>query len=304
MIGTDRGRDGEPRGVFGHSPILARRELVSSVRISGTAPRMRPVALEPGRSGGDSLTRTMSRTSSQSSVRSIRRSVRWFTLKEYVGGALWVLPSVAGLLALAAGYGISQIGVRPDSRLNWIAFQGTADDARALLIAISSTVVTVIALVLGLTVVALQLSRQFFTAAVAQLSTGSWHPAGPQRFHCNLRLQRGRTFHRRRGGGARTESTRGWRQWRDRVALCQSRHGRLLRRPSGALDPDRRHHSSNRPEHPPWIAQYDPALVEEAATQVPDWAVPLPAAIRLHTNRLPRLLLPWPNEPTPPSASA
>jgi uncharacterized membrane protein len=33
-----------------------------------------------------------------------------------------------------------------------VAFQGTADDARALLIAITSTVVTVIALVLGLTV--------------------------------------------------------------------------------------------------------------------------------------------------------
>ena len=72
----------------------------------------------------------MSRTSSQSSVRSIRRSVRWFTLKEYVGGALWVLPSVAALLALAVGYGISQIEVGLGSRLNWVAFQGTADDAR------------------------------------------------------------------------------------------------------------------------------------------------------------------------------
>jgi hypothetical protein len=49
MIGTDRGRAGEPRGVFGHSPILARRELVSSVTIAATAPDMRPVAFEPGR---------------------------------------------------------------------------------------------------------------------------------------------------------------------------------------------------------------------------------------------------------------
>jgi uncharacterized membrane protein len=44
-----------------------------------------------------------------------------------------------------------------------LAFQGTADDARALLISISSTVVTVIALVLGLTVVALQLSSTQFS---------------------------------------------------------------------------------------------------------------------------------------------
>jgi hypothetical protein len=70
---------------------------------------------------------------------------------------------VAALVALAAGYGISRIDVRPDSRLGWLAFQGTADDARALLITISSTVVTLIALVLGLTVVALQLSSTQFS---------------------------------------------------------------------------------------------------------------------------------------------
>jgi uncharacterized membrane protein len=100
---------------------------------------------------------------SPTSVRSIRRSVRWFTLREYVGGALWVMPSAAALLALVVGYGISQIDIRPDSRLGWLAFQGTADDARVLLITISSTVVTVIALVLGLTVVALQLSSTQFS---------------------------------------------------------------------------------------------------------------------------------------------
>jgi uncharacterized membrane protein len=89
--------------------------------------------------------------------------VRWFALREYVGGALWVLPGVAGLLALVVGYAISQIDVSPGSPLNLLAFQGTADDARALLITVTSTVVTVIALVLGLTVVALQLSSTQFS---------------------------------------------------------------------------------------------------------------------------------------------
>jgi uncharacterized membrane protein len=117
----------------------------------------------PGSFDGDTLTRTMSPTSRHTSVRSIRRSVRWFALKEYIGGALWVLPSVAALLALAAGYAVSQIEVPAGSPLNWLAFQGTADDARALLITVSSTVVTVIALVLGLTVVALQLSSTQFS---------------------------------------------------------------------------------------------------------------------------------------------
>jgi uncharacterized membrane protein len=63
-------------------------------------------------------------SSSQGFVRSIGRSVSWYALKEYVGGALWVLPTAAALIALAVGYGVSQIDVRPGSRLRWVAFQG------------------------------------------------------------------------------------------------------------------------------------------------------------------------------------
>ncbi|HET9779920.1 MAG TPA: DUF2254 domain-containing protein [Propionibacteriaceae bacterium] len=105
----------------------------------------------------------MSSTSSRRSIRIIRRSVRWHALKEYVGGALWVLPTTAALIAIVVGFGISQIEAPPESGLSRLAFQGTADDARALLISITSTVVTVIALVLGLTVVALQLSSTQFS---------------------------------------------------------------------------------------------------------------------------------------------
>jgi uncharacterized membrane protein len=105
----------------------------------------------------------MSSTSTQRSVRHIRRSVRRQALKEYVGGALWVLPTAAALIAIVLGLGISQIEAPPGSGLSRLAFQGTADDARALLISITSTVVTVIALVLGLTVVALQLSSTQFS---------------------------------------------------------------------------------------------------------------------------------------------
>ena len=63
-------------------------------------------------------------------------------------------------LALIIGWLVSQINVAPGSPL---AFQGTADDARTLLSNITGTVVTVIALVLGLTVVALQLSSTQFS---------------------------------------------------------------------------------------------------------------------------------------------
>jgi hypothetical protein len=102
-------------------------------------------------------------SSSDGFVRRVRLSVAWYTLREYVNGALWVLPGVAGLAALAVGFAMSQVTVAPGSPLNRLAFQGTADDARALLITVSSTVVTVIALVLGLTVVALQLSSTQFS---------------------------------------------------------------------------------------------------------------------------------------------
>ena len=49
------------------------------------------------------------------------RATGWEPLKEYASGALWVLPSLAALLALAAGFGMSQIqlAVRtPSSRVS------------------------------------------------------------------------------------------------------------------------------------------------------------------------------------------
>jgi uncharacterized membrane protein len=78
-------------------------------------------------------------------------------------GSLWVLPGVSAVVALVIGFAVSHLDVGPDSVLAPLAFQGTADDARGLMIDITSTVVTVIALVLGLTVVALQLSSTQFS---------------------------------------------------------------------------------------------------------------------------------------------
>jgi uncharacterized membrane protein len=80
--------------------------------------------------------------------------------REYSRGSLWLLPVVAVVVSVGLGAVLSQIDVGPGSPL---AFQGTADDARNLLIAITSTMVTVIALLLGLAVVALQLSSTQFS---------------------------------------------------------------------------------------------------------------------------------------------
>ena len=88
-------------------------------------------------------------------VRERLEMIRRDALSEYVRGSLWVLPTLSVLAALAAGSLLSLVSIGPHSPL---AFQGTSDDARTLLIGIAGTMVTVIALLLGLTVVALQLS--------------------------------------------------------------------------------------------------------------------------------------------------
>ncbi len=86
--------------------------------------------------------------------------IRRDALLEYVRASLWVLPALSVAAALALGALLSAVRVGVHSPL---AFQGTPDDARNLLIGISGTMVTVIALLLGLTVVALQLSSTQFS---------------------------------------------------------------------------------------------------------------------------------------------
>ena len=86
--------------------------------------------------------------------------IRHDTLSEYVRGSLWVLPTLSVAAALGTGSVLSVVSVGVHAPL---AFQGTPDDARNLLIGIAGTMVTVIALILGLTVVALQLSSTQFS---------------------------------------------------------------------------------------------------------------------------------------------
>ena len=85
------------------------------------------------------------------------------SLREYVGGALWVMPFSAGIVALIVANMLVRIEPVDEGFLGRLAFQGSADDARAMLLAITGTVVTVIALVLGLSVVALQLTSTQFS---------------------------------------------------------------------------------------------------------------------------------------------
>jgi uncharacterized membrane protein len=88
------------------------------------------------------------------------RMIRRGALREYSRGSLWFLPAIAAVSAVMLGVVLSHV---PVTATSWLAFQGTADDARSLLITIAGTMVTVIALLLGLAVVALQLSSTQFS---------------------------------------------------------------------------------------------------------------------------------------------
>jgi uncharacterized membrane protein len=219
----------------------------------------------------------MSSIANQRSVRSIRRSVRWQALKEYLGGALWVLPSAAAIIALVVGYGISQIDPPLGSALNRLAFQGTADDARALLITISSTVVTVIALVLGLTVVALQLSStQFSPRLLRNFLRDRPTQVVLSGFLATFVYSAAGLFTVGVEAGARTE---------DYPRLAVSGAIVLLFISLGMVVyfADHLVHSiqidaiNRRVERNTRrvIAQEDPGTVEEAAPQIPEWAVAL-----------------------------
>jgi uncharacterized membrane protein len=84
----------------------------------------------------------------------VRRRVLWDDL----AGALWVLPTVSVLVFLAAGALLSRVSISDDSALAALAFPGTADDARNVLIVVSTTMITVTGVVFALTIVALQIA--------------------------------------------------------------------------------------------------------------------------------------------------
>jgi uncharacterized membrane protein len=84
----------------------------------------------------------------------VRRRVSW----DYLGGALWVLPTVSVVVFLTAGALLSRVSVDTNSPLWPLAFQGTAEDARGILAVVSATMITVTGLVFALTIDALQIA--------------------------------------------------------------------------------------------------------------------------------------------------
>ncbi|MFT4136497.1 DUF2254 domain-containing protein [Microbacterium sp.] len=80
-----------------------------------------------------------------------------------LGGELWVMPLLFALGALVLGSVVSLVQPPPDSWLAPLLFQGSAEEARRLLIACATSIVGVLALVVGLTMVALQMAANRYS---------------------------------------------------------------------------------------------------------------------------------------------
>lgn len=88
-----------------------------------------------------------------------RRSV----VREYLTGAYWVLPTLGIVIGLGSGALLSMIPVKPGSLVDKMMFQGTAADARGVLIVVSATMITTIGIVFSLTVLSLQIASSQFS---------------------------------------------------------------------------------------------------------------------------------------------
>ncbi|MDF0674482.1 MAG: DUF2254 domain-containing protein [Nitrospira sp.] len=84
----------------------------------------------------------------------IRRRVLW----DHLRSALWVMPTASVVFFLVAGMVLSHVSIGDDSPIRWLVFQGTPEDARQMLIVVSSTMITVTGLVFALTIIALQIA--------------------------------------------------------------------------------------------------------------------------------------------------
>ena len=102
-----------------------------------------------------------------------RRGTR--RLAESLSAQLWPVPAIAIALAIGLGIGLPILDEAIDDDLPaWLTvylFQGGADAARAVLQAISGSLITVTALTFSLTVVTLQLASSQFSPRLLRTFT-------------------------------------------------------------------------------------------------------------------------------------
>ena len=146
------------------------------------------------------------------------------------------------------GDALSSVSIGPRSPL---AFQGTPDDARTLLLGITGTMITVIALLLGLTVVALQLSStQFSPRLLRSFLRDRPNQVVLSAFVATFAYSAAGLYTVGVSGGNRTAAFPGSRS-AARSCCCSSAWDCSCSSPTtSALDPGRRDHGSGPAQHP------------------------------------------------------
>src|SRR4029079_3012967 len=89
--------------------------------------------------------------------------VPWEQRRDKLSGALWVIPVLFMAGAIAVGGFLSLVNIGPDSAIAPLLFRGHADEAQKVLLAIVGTLVGVLALVIGLTMIALQVAANRYS---------------------------------------------------------------------------------------------------------------------------------------------
>lgn len=87
----------------------------------------------------------------------------WDHRREQLAGALWVIPVLFTIGALASGALLSMIDLPADTWLGPFIYQGDAEEARRLLLTLATSIVGVLALVIGLSMVGLQMAANRYS---------------------------------------------------------------------------------------------------------------------------------------------
>lgn len=96
----------------------------------------------------------------------MNRSSRLTAAREYLRESLWLLPSVAVLVALVGGTVLTRVQIDADTSISALVFGGGADGARAVLQVVAGSVITVTSVTFSLTVVALTTAASLYSPRV------------------------------------------------------------------------------------------------------------------------------------------
>jgi uncharacterized membrane protein len=91
------------------------------------------------------------------------KQTTWDQRRESLAGSLWVMPLLVTLGALLLGGLLGLVRLRSDGLLSPVLFHGNAEEARRLLLSIATATVGVFAIVIGLTLVSLQVAANRYS---------------------------------------------------------------------------------------------------------------------------------------------